>query len=166
MKVMVAMSGGVDSSVAAALLARAGHDVVGVTMRLWGGESDTGCCSVVDVDDARRVAQQLDIDHLVFNFTEDFDAPRRRPVRRRPRRRRHAQPVHRVQPADQVRPPHRAGRRCSASTPSPPGTTRASSAPATGDWSLQRGADRAQGPELRRPHARPGRPGAHAVPGR
>ena len=43
-------------------------------MRLWGGESDTGCCSVSDVDDARRVAQQLDIDHLVFNFTEDFDA--------------------------------------------------------------------------------------------
>ena len=74
MKVMVAMSGGVDSSVAAALLARAGHDVVGVTMRLWGGESDTGCCSVSDVDDARRVAQQLDIDHLVFNFAEDFGA--------------------------------------------------------------------------------------------
>lgn len=74
MKVLVAMSGGVDSSVAAALLQRDGHDVVGVTMRLWGGESDTGCCSVSDVDDARRVAQQLDIDHLVFNFTEDFDA--------------------------------------------------------------------------------------------
>ena len=73
MKVMVAMSGGVDSSVAAALLADEGHEVVGVTMRLWGGESDTGCCSVSDVDDARRVAQQLDIDHLVFNFTEDFD---------------------------------------------------------------------------------------------
>jgi tRNA-uridine 2-sulfurtransferase len=42
-------------------------------MRLWGGESDTGCCSVADVDDARRVAQQLDIDHLVFNFTDDFN---------------------------------------------------------------------------------------------
>jgi tRNA-uridine 2-sulfurtransferase len=74
MKVLVAMSGGVDSSVAAALLQRDGHDVVGVTMRLWGGASDTGCCSVADVDDARRVAQQLGIDHLVFNFTEDFDA--------------------------------------------------------------------------------------------
>ena len=72
MKVMVAMSGGVDSSVAAALLAADGHEVVGVTMRLWGGESDTGCCSVSDVDDARRVAQQLDIDHLVFNFADDF----------------------------------------------------------------------------------------------
>ena len=72
MKVLVAMSGGVDSSVAAALMQREGHHVVGVTMRLWGGESDTGCCSVSDVDDARRVAQQLGVDHLVFNFSEDF----------------------------------------------------------------------------------------------
>jgi len=67
------MSGGVDSSVAALELLEQGHDVVGVTMRLWAGASDTGCCSVADVDDARRVAQQLGIDHLVFNFSEDFD---------------------------------------------------------------------------------------------
>ena len=73
MQVMVAMSGGVDSSVAAAMLRDQGHDVVGVTLKLWGGESDSGCCSVSDVDDARRVAQQLEIDHLVFNFSEDFD---------------------------------------------------------------------------------------------
>jgi tRNA-specific 2-thiouridylase len=73
MKVLCAMSGGVDSSVAALLLLRAGHDVVGVTMKLWGGPSDTGCCSVSDVDDARRVAQQLGIDHLVFNFADEFD---------------------------------------------------------------------------------------------
>ena len=72
MQVLVAMSGGVDSSVAAALLLEAGHDVVGVTMRLWGGKSDRGCCSVSDVDDARRVAQQLGIDHAVFNFGDDF----------------------------------------------------------------------------------------------
>ena len=85
-QVLVAMSGGVDSSVAAALLLEAGHEVVGVTMKLWGGESDTGCCSVADVDDARRVAQQLGIDHHVFNFGDDFDARRRRAVRRRPRR--------------------------------------------------------------------------------
>lgn len=74
MKVLLAMSGGVDSSVAGALLLDAGHDVVGVTMKLWGGDSDTGCCSVSDVDDARRVAQQLGIDHLVFNFGDDFAA--------------------------------------------------------------------------------------------
>jgi len=73
MKVLLAMSGGVDSSVAALVLREQGHDVVGVTMRLWGGESDTGCCSVSDVDDARRVAQQLGIDHLVFNFSEEFN---------------------------------------------------------------------------------------------
>src|SRR6478672_9898623 len=73
MKTLVALSGGVDSSVAAAELVRAGHDVVGVTMKLWGGDSDTGCCSVSDVDDARRVAQQLDIDHHVFNFGDEFD---------------------------------------------------------------------------------------------
>ena len=72
-KVMVAMSGGVDSSVAAALEVEAGHDVTGVTLKLWGGESDSGCCSVSDVDDARRVAQQLGIAHHVFNFGDDFD---------------------------------------------------------------------------------------------
>ncbi|MEO7557306.1 MAG: tRNA 2-thiouridine(34) synthase MnmA [Acidimicrobiales bacterium] len=72
MRVLCAMSGGVDSSVAAALLRDAGHDVVGVTMKLWGGASDTGCCSVSDVDDARRVAQQLDIDHHVFAFGDEF----------------------------------------------------------------------------------------------
>ena len=73
MKILVAMSGGVDSSAAALILKEQGHEVVGVTMRLWGGESDTGCCSVSDVDDARRVAQQVGVDHLVFNFSEDFN---------------------------------------------------------------------------------------------
>jgi tRNA-uridine 2-sulfurtransferase len=73
MKVLAAMSGGVDSSVAAARLLADGHHVVGVTMKLWGGESDTGCCSVSDVDDARRVAQQLGVAHHVWAFTDDFD---------------------------------------------------------------------------------------------
>ena len=73
MRVLVAMSGGVDSSVAAALLVEQGHEVVGATLKLWGGESDSGCCSVADVEDARRVAQQLGIDHHVFNLTEEFD---------------------------------------------------------------------------------------------
>ena len=74
MRVLVAMSGGVDSSLAAALLVEAGHEVTGATMKLWGGPSDSGCCSVADVDDARRVAQQLGIDHFTFGFADDFEA--------------------------------------------------------------------------------------------
>ncbi len=73
MRVLVAMSGGVDSSVAAALLVEQGHEVVGATLKLWGGPSDSGCCSVADVEDARRVAQQLGVTHHVFNLTEEFD---------------------------------------------------------------------------------------------
>ena len=73
-KILVAMSGGVDSSVAAAVLLEQGYEVVGVTMKLWGGTSDTGCCSVSDVIDARRVADQLGIQHHVFNFGDEFDA--------------------------------------------------------------------------------------------
>src|SRR6202050_4966476 len=73
MRVLVAMSGGVDSSVAAALLVEQGHDVVGATLKLWGGPSDSGCCSVADVDDARRVAQQLGIEQHVFNLSDEFD---------------------------------------------------------------------------------------------
>ena len=73
MRVLVAMSGGVDSSVAAAVLTESGHEVVGATLKLWGGATDSGCCSVADVDDARRVAQQLGVDHHVFNFTDAFE---------------------------------------------------------------------------------------------
>jgi tRNA-specific 2-thiouridylase len=72
-RVLVAMSGGVDSSVAAALLLEQGHEVTGVTLKLWGGASDSGCCSVSDVEDARRVAAQLGIPHYVFNFADEFD---------------------------------------------------------------------------------------------
>jgi tRNA-specific 2-thiouridylase len=70
------MSGGVDSSVAAALLVGEGHDVVGVTLKLWqgpNGEAPTaGCCTVSDSEDARRVAAQLDIPYYVLDYTEDF----------------------------------------------------------------------------------------------
>lgn len=76
-KVMLGMSGGVDSSVAALLLLRAGYDVTGVTMRLRPDEymqqsAAGGCCSLDDIDDARRVAYKLGIEHLVLNFTDIF----------------------------------------------------------------------------------------------
>ena len=76
MKTLVAMSGGVDSSVAAALMVEAGHDVIGATLKLWqgpDGEAPTaGCCTVSDSEDARRVAAQLGIPYYVFDYTEDF----------------------------------------------------------------------------------------------
>ena len=73
-RVLAAMSGGVDSSVAAALLVEQGHEVVGVTLRLWDNDTDAGCCSVAEIDDARRVAHVLGIEHLVWTFVDDFDA--------------------------------------------------------------------------------------------
>ena len=70
------MSGGVDSSVAAALMKDAGHDVMGATLKLWSGpngEAPTaGCCTVSDAEDARRVAAQLDIPYYVLDHTDDF----------------------------------------------------------------------------------------------
>ncbi len=76
--VLVAMSGGVDSSVAAALLKRRGYDVVGLTMQIW-EESQTdprhaGCCSLGAVEDARRVARVLHIPHYVLNLRDAFRA--------------------------------------------------------------------------------------------
>lgn len=78
-RVVVAMSGGVDSSVAAALLKRAGFDVIGITMQLWpsdlplGERGETGCCSLTAVEDARRVAHKLDIPYYVLNFQQPFE---------------------------------------------------------------------------------------------
>ncbi len=75
-KVMVGMSGGVDSSVAAAILKKEGYDVTGVTMKIWsGGETQQagGCCSLSSVEDARRVAFQLDIPYYVLNFQDIFE---------------------------------------------------------------------------------------------
>ncbi|MBX3024408.1 tRNA 2-thiouridine(34) synthase MnmA [bacterium] len=71
-RVVVAMSGGVDSSLAAALLVEAGYEVVGISMRLWAGASDSGCCSLDDFLDARLVAERLGIPFYVMDFSAAF----------------------------------------------------------------------------------------------
>jgi len=76
MRILVAMSGGVDSSVVAGLLKSQGHEVIGVTMKLWEGPNgempETGCCTAADSEDARKVAAKLDIPYYVLDYTASF----------------------------------------------------------------------------------------------
>ena len=77
-RVVVAMSGGVDSSMAAALLKEEGYDVIGVSMELWceqkrdTSSSRPSCCSIEDLNDARLVCQMLDVPYYKLNFEDDF----------------------------------------------------------------------------------------------
>ena len=78
-KVVVGMSGGVDSSVAAWLLKEQGYDVIGVTMQIWQKDEETaeengGCCGLSAVEDARRVADSMGIPYYVMNFRKEFQA--------------------------------------------------------------------------------------------
>jgi tRNA-uridine 2-sulfurtransferase len=75
-KAVVAMSGGVDSSVAAALLVEEGYDVTGVMLKLWKGEAannNSGCCNIGAAEDARRVADVIGIPFYVLNFADTFE---------------------------------------------------------------------------------------------
>ena len=76
MRILVAMSGGVDSSVVAGLLKEEGHEVIGITMKLWEGDNgempETGCCTASDSEDARKVASKLDIPYYVLDYTSSF----------------------------------------------------------------------------------------------
>ena len=76
--VVVGMSGGVDSSVAALILKEQGYNVIGVTMQIWQEEDyenaseNGGCCGLSAVDDARRIAKQIGIPYYVMNFRREF----------------------------------------------------------------------------------------------
>tara|TARA_Y100001936_G_C16092311_1_gene687563 strand:- start:4340 stop:5488 length:1149 start_codon:yes stop_codon:yes gene_type:complete len=78
-RVVVAMSGGVDSSVAAGLLAKDGYEVIGVTMRLFAAKNESfaklnkSCCSIEDVEDARKVCRQIKAKHYFLNFEKEFE---------------------------------------------------------------------------------------------
>src|SRR5712692_11032328 len=79
MRIVVAMSGGVDSAVAAALLADEGHDVIGLSMQLYdqseksdGQRTFGSCCTIDDLHDARRVAAAINIPHYILNFERQF----------------------------------------------------------------------------------------------
>ncbi|MBR2099928.1 MAG: tRNA 2-thiouridine(34) synthase MnmA, partial [Eubacterium sp.] len=77
-KAIIAMSGGVDSSVAAYFMVKKGFDCIGATMKLYDNEdigisSEKTCCSLSDIEDARSVARRLGMPYYVFNFKEDFE---------------------------------------------------------------------------------------------
>ena len=115
MKIVVAMSGGVDSSVAAALLAEQGHEVIGLSMQLYdqseGQTSFGSCCSLDDLYDARRVATAIGIPHYILNFEREFDEQVVSNFVQRVRGRPHAYPLRALQQRPEVRNARRSRRR-------------------------------------------------------
>ena len=74
-KIIVAMSGGVDSSVAAVMLKKEGYDVTGITLRLYNqpnASKSKSCCAGIDINDAQKVAHQYDFPHFVLDFQDKF----------------------------------------------------------------------------------------------
>ncbi|HLP33712.1 MAG TPA: tRNA 2-thiouridine(34) synthase MnmA [Bacteroidia bacterium] len=77
-KILVAMSGGIDSTVTAVMLAEEGYEVVGITMKTWdyassgGGKKETGCCSLDSINDARAIAVKYGIHHMILDIREEF----------------------------------------------------------------------------------------------
>ena len=72
-RILLGMSGGVDSSVSAILLKEQGYEVIGITMKLWEGELEGSCCSLSSSLDAKRVCDYLEIPHYTLNFKEEFN---------------------------------------------------------------------------------------------
>ena len=72
-KAIIAMSGGVDSSVAAHLTIEKGYECIGATMKLYTGKEESTCCSEKDIEDAKTISNRLGMEHFVYNFTDDFD---------------------------------------------------------------------------------------------
>ncbi len=169
MRIVVAMSGGVDSAVAAALLAREGHEVVGVTLQLADLSADglgvSRCCAPIDVEMARAVAGRLGIAHHVLDMTEPFRRGRPRPLRRILPRGRDAAPLRPLQRPGEVRRAAAGGRAVRGARRWPPATTPASPT-REGGPALLRGREPREGPVVLpvRPVARAAR--ARPLPAR
>ena len=170
--IAVAMSGGVDSSAVAAMLRAEGHNLIGLTMQLWNQrrlagkegmpEQVTGrCCSLDDVYDARRVAQQIGIPYYVVNHEERFERDVVRPFVEEYRLRTHAHSVQPLQQSFEVRSACWLSRSRSVPSASPPDTMPAStSTKRDGRWLLTPSRRPQQGPDVfsLRPHARAAQP--------
>ena len=144
-RVVVAMSGGVDSSVVAALLARDGYDVVGVTMQLYDHGAAThrkgACCAGQDIHDARDVAARLGIPHYVLDYETPLPREGDRAVRARLCRGRDADSLRRLQPAHEIRRPVRGRQGPRRRHPGDRPLRRVATTTASGGRALYRAAD-------------------------